>query len=168
LRAGTEDVAQVVGFTEALEIARATADAEHARLKKMQELFFGELEKIGNQIGIIRVNGSRMNRICNNVNISVAGISGERLVIELDARGICASSKSACREDAGEESHVIAALRRAQREDVGGTEAVAENSTQGSLRFSMGRDTKKTDVLRAAKRLAKVIGRISQEIVDFK
>ena len=74
----------------------------------------------------------------NNINISIPGISGERLVIELDARGICASSKSACKEDNGEESHVIAAIRK--------TSDLKNTATAGSLRFTMGTKTTRSEI----------------------
>jgi cysteine desulfurase len=70
-------------------------------------------------------------------------------VIELDAQGIMASSQSACRSDADEESYVIAALRRAQ-----------QPPTQGSIRFTMGRSTTKSDVERTVKTLVEIVNKI--------
>lgn len=132
LRAGTEDIAQVVGFTKALEITRGVSEQESGRLVVLQNYFFTELKK---NIPDLVVNGDT-DRICNNVNVTIPGISGERLVIELDAKGICASSKSACAENSGEVSHVISAIRP------------NSVSTDGSVRFTIGRGTTKADIQR--------------------
>ncbi len=167
LRAGTEDIAQVIGFARALEIARSDAEQESSRLRTLQDFFFAELEKMGkgtDREGVhgdafeIRINGSHehAHRIPNNINISIAGISSERLVIELDAKGIAIASKSACREDADEESYVIAALRRHQEASGSG----AGGGIEGSLRFTMGRSTTKADLTRTVAVLGKIVSKI--------
>ena len=135
LRAGTEDIAQIVGFAKSFEIARNQSGTETVRLADLQQYFFSELKK---SIPEIIINGSLHDRVVNNINISIPGISGERLVIELDARGICASSKSACKEDNGEESHVIAAIRK--------TSDLKNTATAGSLRFTMGTKTTRSEI----------------------
>ena len=157
LRAGTEDIAQVIGFTQALKIAREIAETETIRLRALQQDFFAELKE---QIPGIIVNGSESERIPNNINISIPGISGERIIIELDARGICASSKSACKEDEDEVSHVIAAIRKTPHpSSLSKREAPA---TEGSVRFSMGRGTTKSEVKRVVFELAKIINKIKK------
>jgi cysteine desulfurase len=168
LRAGTEDVAQIVGFTKALELARKNSESEIKRLKELQEYFFSELEK---NIPGMRINGAKPSllerqgetlvqsspreaggsvRICNNINISIPGIPSERLIIELDAKGICAASKSACREDADEESYVIAALH------------TSGDTTDGSIRFTMGKTTTKTDIEKTVSILKGIIEKIKK------
>lgn len=144
LRAGTEDVAQIAGFTKALEITREIAESESTRLSELQKHFFELLEK---QLPKYRVNGSLVERVPNNINISISNISSERLVIELDSQGICAASKSACREQDDEESYVIAALRK-------------NMSSHGSIRFTMGRRTTKGDVEKTVKVLAEIVSKI--------
>ena len=148
LRAGTEDVAQVVGFTKALEITRAGSDSEKVRLEVLKDIFVNGLK---NTIEGIIFNGSLHERNANNINITVPGISGERLVIELDAHGICAASKSACKEDDGEASHVIAAIRK---------EGDSLSVTDGAVRFTMGRSTTKRDVVTTVKALKEIVDRI--------
>ena len=147
LRAGTEDVAQIVGFTKALEITREISEKESARLLGLQNYFFKELEK---NLTNYQVNGSREFRNPNNINISISGVSSERLVIELDAKGIAASSKSACRSDSDEESYVIAALRQNQNLD----------TTEGSIRFTIGRETTKADVEKTVRVLTEIVNKI--------
>lgn len=145
LRAGTEDLAQVAGFAKALELVRKDSEAESARLSALRDFMIAELiEKIP---GVI-VNGSLTDRIANNVNISVPGISGERLVIELDARGISVASKSACKEDSGEASHVLTAIHN------------GASTTDGAVRFTLGRTTKKAHIERAVLELAKTVKNI--------
>lgn len=144
LRAGTEDIAQIVGFAKAFAIARNIAEQESVRLSALQNYFFAELQK---QIPGMKINGSVSERIPNNINISIPRISSERLVIELDAQGIAAASKSACREQNDDESYVIQALRKSR-------------STDGSIRFTMGRSTTRRDVTRTISALVKIVGRI--------
>ena len=77
-------------------------------------------------------------------------MSSERLIIELDAKGIAASSKSACRSDSDEESYVIAALRQNQNLD----------TTEGSIRFTIGRETTKADVEKTVRVLTEIVNKI--------
>ncbi len=160
LRAGTEDVAQIVGLTKALEITREISEKENARLLDLQKFFFAELEK---SLTDYKVNGAFLPllegvprgagvgvRVCNNINISIEGVSSERLVIELDAQGICAASQSACRSDSDEESYVIDAIRQHQKSD----------TAEGSIRFTMGRGSKKGDVEGVVKVLAEIVNKI--------
>ncbi len=135
LRAGTEDVASIAGFAKALEISSQEQEGEFARLSTLQNWFIKELQKDTR----IVVNGSIENRLPNNINITVAGFSGEQLVIQLDAKGFAVSAKSACQSKSDEESHVIRALRIAQGRQLGNTE-------EGSLRMSLGRKTIKKDL----------------------
>lgn len=145
LRAGTEDLAQVAGFTKALEIVRKDSDTESVRLSELRDFMIVEILK---SIPDVVTNGSLIDRISNNVNISVPGISGERLVIELDACGISVASKSACKEDSGEASHVLTALRN------------GSSATDGAVRFTMGRGTQKADVQRLVSELVNIFDRI--------
>lgn len=120
LRAGTEDVAQVVGFAKAFELVRTSAEQESDRLESLRNYFLDELKTaipgliVNGAVPPLSEGARGCLRIANNINITIPGISGERLVIELNAHGICAASKSACKEDDGEASHVIAALRTPQ------------------------------------------------------
>ena len=167
LRSGTEDIAQVVGFTKALEIARKDSEQESTRLGTLQTFF---LEKIQQEIPSVIINGSFdapstrggqggvLVRIPNNINITIPNISGERLVIELDARGISVSSKSACKEDNGEESHVIAAIRRARPHPNPLLEG--EGAADGSVRFTMGKSTTKRDVEKVVFEVSKIVNKI--------
>ncbi len=147
LRSGTENVPLIVGFAKALEIADAVRNQETERLALLQEYFFEQLEM---HCQPVRINGSLDERLPNNVNVTFMGISGERIVIELDARGIAVSAQSACTSEDEESSYVIKALYpNAHTED-------------GGVRFSMGRSTKKSDIDRVIKELKKIIERIQK------
>lgn len=148
LRAGTEDVAQVVGFAQALEITRTNYEQEKQRLELLRDEFIAQLVK---NIPEIVINGSLVERNANNINVTIPGISGERLVIELDAQGIAAASKSACKEDDGEASHVIAALRK---------ESGHISVTDGAVRFTMGRNTTSHEVVKTVAILKEIVERI--------
>jgi len=138
LRPGTENIAGIVGFTHALELAVAERESESARIREIQNYCFAELEK--NFAGKFIVNGSREHRLPNNVNITFPGFDSELLVIELDARGIAVSEKSACNTE-DTESYVIESLRK-------------ENT--GSMRISFGRETRKGDIDRLASALREI------------
>ena len=172
LRSGTEDVAQVVGFTKALELVRSSSEQECKRLGELQTFF---LEKIKQEIPNAILNGANpllpgeggsrrepgeVLRVCNNVNITIPKISGERLVIELDAKGISVSSKSACKEDNGEESHVIATIRRAQPHPNPLLEGEGAAAADGSVRFTMGSNTTKHDVEKVILEVVKIVNKI--------
>jgi cysteine desulfurase len=158
LRAGTEDVAQVAGFAKALGFACALAQNEASRLEVLRDRLIEGLCSLPG----VRLNGTARDRICNNVNVSVEGISGERLVIELDARGIAVSSKSACREDTDEESHVIAALRAGTNLPLieGVARPKAGGGSTGSLRFTLGRQTNAWDIEKVIKECSSIIQKI--------
>lgn len=144
LRSGTENVPLIVGFEKAVKIADGLRESETARLKDLQNYFFDELV----QLGDVRVNGSRTERIPNNVNVTFNGISGERMVIELDAHGIAVTAQSACTSEDEESSYVIKALYP------------NANTEEGGVRFSMGRGTKRSDIDRVIRKLKKIIERI--------
>lgn len=130
-RPGTENVPLIVGAAFALEKTVQMREAEHSRLRVLQEFLFSELKK---RFPNFSINGDEQERLPNNLNVSFPHIKSELLVIELDARGIAVSSKSACKSDDPEESHVLAAL--------------GKNSGEvGSIRISMGRQTKKKDLI---------------------
>ncbi len=130
-RPGTENVPGIVGLAYALLIAEKMKEKESKRLMVLREYF---MKKIRAQFPEIIINGHETNRLPNNVNISVPDFEGEFLVIELDAKGIAVSSKSACKSDDPEESYVVKAIR-------------PESSIEeGSVRFSLGRATTKKDI----------------------
>ena len=130
LKPGTENVAGIVGLARALKITEEIKEKESKRLIPLRDYFIDKLKQFKNVI----VNGDLRQRLPNNINISVTGIESDLLVIEFDAHAIAVSSKSACKSDDPEESYVIKALRPLSKIE------------EGSIRFSLGRNTKKADI----------------------
>ncbi|MCX6735523.1 MAG: cysteine desulfurase family protein [Candidatus Parcubacteria bacterium] len=143
-RSGTENVAGLKGFAEAMRITEEMKEKESARLLKLRDFFIAEiLKKIPGTV----LNGSAEKRLPNNVNISIPGTDAEALVIQLDARGISCSTGSACANIShdGKVSHVIEAL------------GFGRNRSASSLRFTLGRDTKKEDLFCTVNELSKIL-----------
>ena len=103
-RSGTENVASIVGFSKALEIAEKERLSENKRLTKLRDYFLQEINK---RIKNISLNGSKENRLPNNINISIKGVEGESLVLLLDEKGIYCSTSSACSSLDLNPSHVL-------------------------------------------------------------
>jgi len=144
-RAGTENIAGIIGTAEALKLACAEIDHETKRLTALRDKL---IDGILSTIPYTRLNGSRTQRMPGNVNISVEYIEGESLILMLDFNGICASSGSACTTGSLDPSHVLLAL--------GLTHEVAH----GSLRLSLGRDNTEADVDYILEVLPKVVERL--------
>jgi cysteine desulfurase len=126
LRSGTENVAGIIGFGEALSIAQNNRLSESARLKSLQSLFFDLMRE---QLPAATINGSLKHRLPSNVHLTIPGIDNERTVMELDEKGIIAASGSACSAASQEPSHVLMAM------------GLSKAEIRSSLRFSMGRST---------------------------
>lgn len=151
LRSGTENVASIIGCAHAMKIADAMRSVESDRLYLLQQYF---LDCIQNNFPNSIINGSKKDRLSNNINATFPGISGEHLVIELDAQGIAVSAQSACTTD-DDSSYVLQAIDSSR------------NSEEGGIRFSMGRNTTRRDIDRLIKRLQGIINRIQKTNHDL-
>jgi len=129
LRSGTENVASIVGFGKAVEIARKEHIDKMQALNKM--LIRGALE-----IEETRLNGPLPGekRLCNNANISFKWIEGEAIILRLDSFGIAASTGSACSSRSLEPSHVLLAI------------GLTPEDAHGSVRFSVGKENTKEEI----------------------
>jgi len=142
LRPATEHVANIIGFTRALEIVISVREQEKERLRKLQKYFLDKLEK---QIPRAKLNGSRTNRLANNINICIDGINAEFTVIQLDEKGIACAAMTACKNLSGEiSSYVIESLKN--------------GCEKSSLRFTTGRKTQKSDIDKTIKALRELAG----------
>ena len=144
-RAGTENLANIVGFAEALERFVPTPIFSDAQLRPMTDRLVG-LANALSECGV-RFRGSRQHRLTNTVAFTVAGVDSITLLAALDLEGICASSGSACSAGSLEPSHVMVAL---------GVEQGAANSL---VRFSLGRESTAADVTAVEQVLPRVIAR---------
>jgi cysteine desulfurase len=123
-RAGTENVAAIVGMGKAAEIARERLAEDSARIGKLRDLL--ETLLLESCPGS-RVNGRDQNRVPNTSNMSFRYLEGESILVLLDQVGICASTGSACTAGSSEPSHVLRAMK------------VPADWLQGAVRFSLGR-----------------------------
>jgi cysteine desulfurase len=129
-RAGTENIAGIVGLAKALELATADIEKRAAATKILRDRLINNILKIDRT----RLNGDREKRLPGNVNISIEGIEGEGLLLWLDHYGICASSGSACTSGSLDPSHVLLAL------------GLPHEVAHGSLRLTLGDKNTETDV----------------------
>lgn len=144
-RAGTENIAGIIGTAEALSLALSRIDEVTPRVTAMRDrLIDGILENIP----YTRLNGGREHRLPGNVNISVEYIEGESLILLLDLNGVCASSGSACTTGSLDPSHVLLAL--------GLTHEVAH----GSLRLTINDETTDEDIDYILEVLPQVVDRL--------
>lgn len=130
-RAGTENVAGIVGLGKAAELARKEAAEEIKKLKELRDYFYKGLVS---GIPHLRLNGDPEKRLPNTLNVGFKYLEGESIVLNLDLEGIAASTGSACTSGTLEPSHVLTAM---------GVDAA---DAQGSIRFSLGRDNTKDDI----------------------
>lgn len=140
-RSGTQNAAGIIGFSKALQIAQQMRAEEVSRLKQLQSEFEEGLERINSTIFI---NGGR-NRTPHIVSATFPGQDNERLMIELDERGIVAAVGSACSASSEEASHVLKAI------------GLSDDDARSTLRFSMGRQTTKKHIQRTLQVLANLI-----------
>ncbi len=106
-RAGTENLAEIVGFGKACEIAKNNLENHNKYLKELRDYFISELMKTEKNI---KINGSMKNRLPGNMNISIKGVDATKLLLELDKKGICISTGSACNSGETTPSHVLTAI----------------------------------------------------------
>jgi len=130
-RAGTENVAGIVGLARAIEIAYGDMTAEIGRLRELTTSF---MKQVSNRISDITILGDQQNRVANTVSIAFKAVEGESIVLGLDMKGVAVSSGSACSSGAVEPSHVIMAL------------GVPPDIAQGAIRFSFGRASVPDDI----------------------
>lgn len=124
-RAGTENLAGIVGLGKAIELATANIDEKVEKVTKMRDYLIENISKIP----YTRLNGGLENRLCGNINFSFEAIEGEALLLMLDFKGICASSGSACTSGSLDPSHVLLAI------------GLPHEIAHGSLRISINDKT---------------------------
>lgn len=144
-RAGTENVAGIVGLAKALEISARDMDREALRLTHLRNrLSKGLLDAIPES----RLNGHPLRRLPGNVNISVEYVEGESMLLMLDREGICASTGSACTSGSLEPSHVLMAI------------GLRHETAHGSLRFTLGSMNTMDEVERVIETVPQVVEKL--------
>jgi cysteine desulfurase len=131
LRAGTENVAGIVGLALAFSLAVESSEEEQVRLEKLRNSLESRVCSI---ISGVKINGAEAPRIPNTTNLSFESVDGESIVLGLDLHGICISTGSACSTGEPEPSHVLLAM------------GLPPNQAQGSIRISLGKTTREEDI----------------------
>ncbi len=144
-RAGTENLASIVGLGRAIELATADIDAHNAKLIEMRDHMISE---ILTRIPETRLNGDAKRRLPGNVNVSVRYIEGESLLLSLDLKGIAASSGSACTSGALDPSHVLLAI------------GLPHEIAHGSLRLTMNEENTMEEVDAVVEALVEIVKRL--------
>ena len=143
-RAGTENVAAIVGLAKALEIANTDIEERAAKTRVLRDKLIDNILKIERT----RLNGDREKRLAGNVNISIEGIEGESLLLSLDMYGICASSGSACTSGSLDPSHVLLSI------------GLKHEVAHGSLRISLSDENTEEEVDRILEVLPGIVERL--------
>lgn len=147
-RPGTENVAGIVGFAKALELAESLREEDHRRWIELADLLIdGTLAKVPD----VYLNGPRNERrIPSTVNLSFQAVEGESIILSLDMKGVAVSSGSACTSGSLEASHVLSAMH------------VPVDLAQSSIRFSLGRFTTREDMEYTVEVLPEIIQRLRE------
>ena len=156
IRPGTENLPEVLKFSSALKLTQEIKEQEIKRLTKLRDYFMAELLSIfSNSIA----NGDLENRLPNNVNVTFSKIPSDLLVIELSAKGVMISAKSACKSGESGGSDVIKAIRQIQGLQMQGKTL---QDDIGGVRFSLGRDTTKKDIDYTVKVLSNILTKLKK------
>ena len=130
-RAGTENVPGIVGLGIACELAGKEINSESKKLTELRNYFY---TSIISKVEDVRLNGHPEKRLPNTLNVGFKYLEGESIILNLDMEGIGVSTGSACTSGSLEPSHVLTAM------------GVDPAETQGSIRFSLGKDNSKEDI----------------------
>jgi len=142
LRSGTENVANIVGFGKACEIAKNNLDKNIDYVTKLRDIL---IEKILHEIPEVTLNGDPKSRLPNNVHFTFLGVNGEDLIIKLDEYGIAASTGSACSVNTQRASHVLQAM------------GFSHEQITGSLRLTMGIFNTEKEIEQTVDSLKKIV-----------
>ena len=146
-RAGTENVPGIVGLGKAIELAYDSLEEHNKKIKELRDYY---VERVKEKIPYIKINGDMQKRLVGNSNISFRFIEGEGLLLNLDLKGICASSGSACTSGSLDPSHVLLAI------------GLPHEIAHGSLRVSIGKYNTKEEIDYTVESLVEIVGRLRE------
>ncbi len=144
-RAGTENVASIVGLGKAAELALTATSEEKERIQKLRDRFESQLLE---RISDVVINGNPQNRLGNTSNLSFRGIDAQALLIMFDQKGICSSIGSACLTGSLQSSHVLRAMK------------LDDERARGSVRFSLSRYNTEAQIEKALEIIPGVIEKL--------
>ena len=146
-RAGTENVAEIVGLGEAIDEIYKNYDEYNKKLTDLRDYY---IQKVQAKIPTCKLNGDKTKRLPGNANISFPNVNAQELLIELDKKGICASAGSACSSGSGNGSHVLTAI------------GLPISLANGSLRTTFGKENTMEDVDFLVNSLVEIIPRLQK------
>ena len=146
-RAGTENVPAIVGMGKAIEIAYRDLEKHTKQIKELRDYYINQVK---DKIPYIKINGDMEKRLHGNSNISYRFIEGEGLLLNLDLKGICASSGSACTSGSLDPSHVLLAI------------GLPHEIAHGSLRISIGKYNTEEEIDYLVENLVEIVGRLRE------
>ena len=146
-RAGTENVAGIVGLAKAMDLAYQNLEEHNNKIRKLRDYYVNQVKE---KIPYIKINGDLEKRLPGNSNISFKFIEGESLLLNLDLKGICASSGSACTSGSLDPSHVLLAI------------GLPHEIAHGSLRISIGKYNTKEEIDYVIESLVEIVGRLRE------
>lgn len=147
-RAGTENVAGIVGLGKAIEIATTNISDHTEKIVDLRDTLIKDIEK---NIKDAKLNGDRIQRLCGNVNFSIKGVDSESLILMLDMEGICASSGSACTSGILSPSHVLTAI------------GVDDDMATSSVRFTLGYENTLDDINTISNTLINIVDKLRKK-----
>ena len=146
-RAGTENVAAIVGMAEAMKIAYSNLEENNKYIQNLRDYYISNiLKKIPNA----RLNGNTKNRLSNNANFSFKNVDGAAMLFNLDLKGICVSAGSACTAGAIQKSHVLSAIN------------VPDEYIAGTIRTTFGIDNTKEEVDYLVNSICEILNKIEE------
>ncbi|NBI29723.1 cysteine desulfurase family protein [Chengkuizengella marina] len=146
-RAGTENLAAIVGFSKAIELSVHNVDKNQKILNGLRSLLIEKLrEELGHE-GFV-INGHPIKRLPHILNVSFQQMNKETLLMNFDIEGIAASSGSACTSGSIEDSHVLDAMD------------ISPELKKGAIRFSLGINNTKKEIITAAKKIGTIVNRL--------
>ena len=148
IRAGTENVAGIVGMGKAIEIANFNIEKYSERLTSLREFFMIEIQR---NIPFVKLNGHIYKRLPGNVNISIEGIDGGAAILLLAEKGIYCSSASACATGEKTPSHVLRAI------------GLPDDVAKSTLRITFGEENSFDDVRYIIKNMKEIVQRMRKK-----
>lgn len=153
MRAGTENVPAIVGFGEAAEKVQYSMKDNAYHIKKLRNHL---INRVMNEIDYVRLNGDYNKRLPGNVNFSFKYIDGEAILIQLDFKGICCSTGSACNAGSKNVSHVLSAI------------SIPEDYAHGSVRFTISEFNTINDIDYTVDALKEIVIKLREMSSEYK
>ena len=146
-RAGTDNVASIVGLGKAAELARSTIEEENTRVRSLRDRFERTLRS---ELDEVEINGDPAARLANTSNLAFTGVDAQAILLKLDQEGVCCSLGSSCTTGSVQPSHVLRAMH------------LTNERARSSLRFSFGRYNTEAELDKVLQILPRIVRKLRQ------